>query len=75
MMQSSFHRRIVCRESKVRCDILGWAIEYPIAIGILGGLATSTLLNLLVVPILYLRFGRDPRSVVPQATWLNAKTA
>jgi Cu/Ag efflux pump CusA len=26
---------------------------------ILGGLVTSTLLNLLVVPTLYLRFGRD----------------
>jgi Cu/Ag efflux pump CusA len=26
---------------------------------ILGGLATSTLLNLFVVPSLYLRFGRD----------------
>ncbi|MEA2389971.1 MAG: hypothetical protein QOK31_80, partial [Solirubrobacteraceae bacterium] len=36
----------------------GQEIEHPMAIVILGGLATSTLLNLLVVPALYLRFGR-----------------
>jgi CzcA family heavy metal efflux pump len=40
-------------------DIPGQEIEYPMAIVILGGLATSTLLNLLVVPTLYLRFGKD----------------
>ena len=33
-------------------------IEYPLAIVILGGLVTSTLLNLFVVPSLYLRFGQ-----------------
>ena len=36
----------------------GHEIEYPMAIVILGGLLTSTLLNLFVVPSLYLRFGR-----------------
>jgi hypothetical protein len=36
----------------------GHEIEYPMAIVILGGLTTSTLLNLFVVPSLYLRFGR-----------------
>jgi Cu/Ag efflux pump CusA len=36
------------------------------AIVILGGLATSTLLNLLVVPTLYLRFGKDLKTT-PQA--------
>ena len=41
-------------------DIPGQEIEYPMAIVILGGLATSTLLNLLVVPTLYLRFGKAP---------------
>ncbi len=30
------------------------------AIVILGGLVTSTLLNLFVVPALYLRFGKGP---------------
>jgi len=39
-------------------NIPGQEIEYPMAIVILGGLVTSTLLNLLVVPTLYLRFGR-----------------
>ena len=39
-------------------NIPGQEIEYPMAIVILGGLVTSTLLNLLVVPSLYLRFGR-----------------
>ncbi len=36
----------------------GREIEGPLAIVILGGLATSTLLNLLVLPTLALRFGR-----------------
>jgi CzcA family heavy metal efflux pump len=39
-------------------DIPGHEIEHPLAIVILGGLFTSTLLNLFVVPSLYLRFGR-----------------
>jgi CzcA family heavy metal efflux pump len=42
-------------------DIPGHEIEYPMAIVILGGLITSTLLNLFVVPSLYLRFGKDKR--------------
>jgi len=33
------------------------------AIVILGGLLTSTLLNLFVLPSLYLRFGKPRRSV------------
>jgi CzcA family heavy metal efflux pump len=40
-------------------DIPGQEIEYPMAIVILGGLITSTLLNLLVVPTLYLHFGKS----------------
>ena len=39
-------------------DLPGHEIEHPMAIVILGGLVTSTLLNLFVVPSLYLRFGR-----------------
>jgi len=38
-------------------EIPGAEIEYPMAIVILGGLVTSTLLNLFLVPTLYLRFG------------------
>ena len=36
----------------------GHEIEHPLAVVVLGGLVTSTLLNLLVVPALYLRFGK-----------------
>jgi Cu/Ag efflux pump CusA len=36
----------------------GREIEGPMAIVILGGLVTSTLLNLLVLPTLALRYGR-----------------
>jgi Cu/Ag efflux pump CusA len=36
----------------------GREIEGPMAIVILGGLITSTLLNLLVLPTLALRFGK-----------------
>jgi Cu/Ag efflux pump CusA len=39
----------------------GHEIEYPLAVVILGGLFTSTLLNLFVVPSLYLRLGRGRR--------------
>ena len=48
-------------------NIPGHEIEHPLAVVILGGLFTSTLLNLFVVPALYLRFGRPatrpPRGV------------
>ena len=42
-------------------DIPGHEIEHPMAIVILGGLLTSTLLNLLVVPTLYLNFGKSKK--------------
>jgi CzcA family heavy metal efflux pump len=44
-------------------DLPGHEIEYPMAVVILGGLVTATLLNLFIVPLLYLRFGR-PRQTV-----------
>ncbi|MFI8914680.1 efflux RND transporter permease subunit [Streptomyces sp. NPDC053513] len=44
----------------------GHEIEYPLAVVIVGGLVTSTLLNLLVVPSLYLRFGKGFRRHRPQ---------
>ena len=37
--------------------IPGYEVARPIAIVILGGLLTTTLLNLFVLPALYLRFG------------------
>lgn len=36
----------------------GHEVEYPLAVVILGGLITSTLLNLFLLPPLYLRFGQ-----------------
>ncbi len=39
-------------------NLPGHEIEFPMAVVILGGLVTSTLLNLFIVPALYLRFGR-----------------
>ncbi len=39
----------------------GQEIEYPMAFVILGGLVTSTLLNLLVLPPLFAKFGRPER--------------
>ena len=39
-------------------QIPGNEIEHPMSLVILGGLVTSTLLNLLVMPPLYLRFAR-----------------
>jgi Cu/Ag efflux pump CusA len=42
-------------------SIPGHEIEHPMAIVILGGLVTSTLLNLFVIPSLYLRFGKASR--------------
>ena len=42
-------------------DRPGHEIEHPMAVVILGGLVTSTLLNLFLVPTLYLRFAR-PRT-------------
>jgi Cu/Ag efflux pump CusA len=43
-------------------DVPGHEIVRPISITVLGGLVTSTLFNLFVVPALYLRFGvsREP---------------
>ncbi|MDH3306578.1 MAG: efflux RND transporter permease subunit, partial [Acidimicrobiia bacterium] len=40
-------------------DIAGHEIEHPMAVVIMGGLVTSTLLNLFVVPSLYLRYGKS----------------
>lgn len=49
----------------------GHEIEYPLALVILGGLFTSTALNVLLVPVLYLRFGRS-RTMHPAMETLHA---
>ncbi len=43
----------------IRGNVPGHEIEYPMAVVILGGLVTSTLLNLFFLPALYLAFGRS----------------
>ena len=43
-------------------DVPGHEIEYPMAVVILGGLLTSTLLNLFIVPSLYLRFAQSRKT-------------
>ena len=48
-------------------NLPGHEIEYPMAVVILGGLVTSTLLNLFVVPALYLRFGAGTAHAAEQA--------
>ena len=47
-------------------DRPGQEIEFPMAVVIMGGLVTSTLLNLFVVPALYLRFGAGASQVNPR---------
>jgi Cu/Ag efflux pump CusA len=42
----------------------GYEIEYPMAVVILGGLVTSTILNLFLLPPLYATFGRIPQRAV-----------
>ena len=44
-------------------SIPGHEIEHPMAVVIMGGLITSTLLNLFVVPSLYLKFGATKKPV------------
>ena len=52
----------------------GHEIEYPLAVVIVGGLVTSTILNLFLLPPLYLLWGRnavppaEDREAVPAAT-------
>ena len=45
----------------------GYEIEHPLAVVILGGLVTSTLLNLFIVPALYLRYGRPAPTTTEDA--------
>lgn len=47
-------------------SIPGYEIEHPMAVVIVGGVITSTLLSLFVVPLLYLRFGRGSAQTIEQ---------
>lgn len=53
----------------------GHEIEYPLAVVVLGGLFTSTLFNLFVVPSLYLRFGRQKQAPTAGPPAVNAPVA
>ena len=44
-------------------NLPGHEIEHPLAVVIVGGLVTSTILNLAVMPALYLRWGGTARRV------------
>jgi Cu/Ag efflux pump CusA len=44
----------------------GHEIEYPLAVVILGGLVTSTILNLFLMPALYIRFGSRKQGTVAE---------
>lgn len=46
--------------SVIAGSIAGYEIVQPMAVVILGGLITTTVLNLFVIPTLYLRFGSSP---------------
>jgi Cu/Ag efflux pump CusA len=45
----------------------GLEVLHPMAVVVIGGLVTSTLLSLLVLPVLYLRFGSAAPSPEPEA--------
>jgi Cu/Ag efflux pump CusA len=50
-------------------NIPGQEIEHPMAVIILGGLTTSTLLNLFIVPVMYLRLGASRAPVAESDIW------
>jgi len=52
----------------VRGNVPGQEIEHPMAVVIVGGLLTSTFLNLFLLPALYARFGEPAR---PEADTLE----
>ena len=52
----------------LRGDLPGHEIEHPMALVILGGLVSSTALNLLLMPALYARFAHERRNVDSAST-------
>ncbi len=54
-------------------NVPGHEIEHPMAVVILGGLVTSTLLNLFVMPVLYLRVRSNPKSATHGETLASAQ--
>ena len=56
-------------------NLPGHEIEYPMAVVIMGGLVTSTVLNLVIVPALYLRFGAGTARAAERALTLRPAAA
>jgi Cu/Ag efflux pump CusA len=46
--------------SAVAGNVAGLELVHPLAIVVLFGLITSTVLSLFVMPVIYLRFGASP---------------
>ncbi|AXJ09110.1 efflux RND transporter permease subunit [Arthrobacter sp. PM3] len=56
-------------------NVPGHEIEHPMAVVILGGLVTSTLLNLFIVPSLYLRFAKSRKTLERERAAAGPATA
>ena len=54
-------------------NIAGQEIEYPMGVVILGGLISSTVINLFVVPSLYLRWGKNKRERAADGSVMHCK--
>jgi AcrB/AcrD/AcrF family len=50
-------------------NIPGQEIEHPMAVVILGGIITSTLLNLFIIPVLYSRLRSRPEELSDSELW------
>jgi Cu/Ag efflux pump CusA len=53
----------------------GREIQQPMAVVILGGIVTSTFLNMIVIPALYLKYGRATTPTVARDLPRGAETA
>jgi Cu/Ag efflux pump CusA len=53
-------------------NIPGYEVEYPMAVVILGGIVTSTILSLLITPILYYRFAPSAKKAMGVASGQQA---
>jgi Cu/Ag efflux pump CusA len=48
----------------IKGNIPGQEIEYPMAVVILGGLVTSTVLNLILMPALYAQYSKRETKII-----------
>jgi Cu/Ag efflux pump CusA len=58
ILMTAFATALALLPVAITGDRPGHEIEHPLAVVILGGLVTSTILNLFLLPPLYLRYGR-----------------